>query len=278
MSMILAWLGATRNLAIPIVLSSLGGLLSEKVGVAALSLEGLMLAAAFTAVRLNGGYIGLIGGSAVAIAIACVQFYLIACLRIRDIIVCLFVNMFVLALTNFIERVSPSMSDVTTISPVPCIIITLSLCILIGLVFTLRKFSLPLGLVGESALQATILGYSVKQIRFQATIGMGLMAGVGGAMLPLMSLGLFTENMTQGRGYLALAAIVFGRWKFSTTLVAALVFSSLDALQLTLSAQGVRTETDLLEMIPYIVGIIALAVRGSKDQAPKELERGGSSD
>lgn len=275
MSMILAWLGATRNLAIPIVLSSLGGLLSEKVGVAALSLEGLMLAAAFTAVRLNGGYIGLIGGTIVAVAIACLQYYLIAWLRIRDIIVCLFVNMFVLGLTNFIERVSPSMSDVATLPTSACIIITTSLCIVTGLVFAMRKFSLPLYLVGESAVQATILGYQVRQIRFQATIGMGLMTGVGGAMLPLMSLGLFTENMTQGRGYLALAAIVFGRWKFSTTLIAALVFSSLDALQLTLSVQGVRTETDLLEMIPYVVGIIALAVRGSKEQAPKELERGG---
>jgi simple sugar transport system permease protein len=90
-----------------------------------------------------------------------------------------------------------------------------------------------------------------------------------------MGIGTFVENMTNGRGYLALAAIVFGRWDLGMVIAASLGFAALDALQLVAAAQGIKVDADVLAMLPYVAGLVALIVRTKRYTTPAELSKAG---
>jgi simple sugar transport system permease protein len=128
-------------------------------------------------------------------------------------------------------------------------------------------------MTGESALQAQIFGINTSRVRLISHLLAGCLAGMGGALLPLMGIGTFVENMTNGRGYLALAAIVFGRWDLGMVIAASLGFAALDALQLVAAAQGIKVDADVLAMLPYVAGLAALIVRTKRNTAPAELSK-----
>ena len=135
------------------------------------------------------------------------------------------------------------------------------------------RIRLRLDITGESALQAQIFGINTSRVKLLAHITAGALAGIGGALLPLMGIGTFVENMTNGRGYLALAAIVFGRWDLGAVFAASIAFAALDALQLVASTQGIKADADLLSMMPYLAGLIALIVRTKRTGGPAELSK-----
>jgi simple sugar transport system permease protein len=130
-------------------------------------------------------------------------------------------------------------------------------------------------MTGESTLQARIFGIDTARVQFLAHVVAGALAGLGGALLPLMGIGTFVENMTNGRGYLALAAIVFGRWQLATVIAAALGFAAIDALQLVAATQGIKVDADVLAMMPYLAGLIALILRTKRSAGPAELSKAG---
>jgi simple sugar transport system permease protein len=270
---LLPWMTATVNLGLPVMLAANGGLICEKAGTAALFLEGTMLTSAFVAVRTGGGLTGLFLGVLSGCVVTGLHYILVNRLNVKDVIAGVGLNMLALAATSFYERLSPSPESVTTLSNTAGTLI--GLISVFGLAMAMRnpRWRLFLELTGESERQARIFGINTSLVHLFAHLGAGIMAGLGGALLPLMGIGTFVENMTNGRGYLALAAIVFGRWQLVTVIAAALGFAALDALQLVAATQGIHADPDILALLPYTAGLIALLLRKSSNTGPAELSR-----
>jgi simple sugar transport system permease protein len=125
---------------------------------------------------------------------------------------------------------------------------------------------------GESPEAAAALGVDVARVRWLAVLFTGIMAGIGGAALSIGSLGFFSENMTAGRGFIALAAVIFGRWKPLGATVAVLLFSFADALQVRVQAVGVLDiPHQFLLMLPYLVTVLTLAIFLRRMRPPAAL-------
>jgi len=265
------WLAATTNLGLPVMLAATGGLICEKSGTAALFLEGTMLTAAFIAIRTGGGVTGLICGLAAGVTVTSCHYLLVNRAKVKDVIAGVGLNMLALAATSFCERIVPSAESVTTLSTTSGVLVAAACVALLIGCLTNPKLRLRLDITGESALQARIFGINTSRVKLASHIAAGALAGVGGALLPLMGIGTFVENMTNGRGYLALAAIVFGRWELRSVIAASIAFAALDALQLVASTQGIKADADLLSMMPYLAGLIALIVRTKRTAGPAGL-------
>ncbi len=270
---VIPWLSATTNLGLPVMLASIGGLVCEKSGIAALFLEGTMLTSSFIAIRAGGGLTGLGFGVMAGVLIASSHYFLVHQMRVKDVIAGVGLNRVALAATSLIERLSASPESVPTLTTTTGIIIAGSCLTVVITCFNVTKIRVQLEMTGESALQAQIFGMNVGRIRLLAHIAAGVLAGAGGSLLPLMGIGTFVENMTNGRGYLALAAIVFGRWDLKLVIAASMGFAALDALQLVASAQGIKADADLLALLPYLAGLTALILRTNRTTGPAELSK-----
>ena len=272
---LLPWLTATTNLGLPVMLAATGGLVCEKSGTAALFLEGTMLTAAFIAIRAGGGAQGLLCGLLAGVTVTVCHYILVHRANIKDVVAGVGLNMLALSATSFFERLSPSPESVPTISTTTGTLIAGSCIAALIACFAIPRIRLGLEMTGESTLQARIFGIDTARVQFLAHVVAGALAGLGGALLPLMGIGTFVENMTNGRGYLALAAIVFGRWQLATVIAAALGFAAIDALQLVAATQGRKVDADVLAMMPYLAGLIALILRTKRSAGPAELSKSG---
>lgn len=266
-------MAATVSLGLPVVLAATGGLVCDKSGTAALFLEGTMLTSAFVAVRMGGGFSGLLFGALAGCIVTCIHHVLVTHHRVKDVIAGVGINMLAVAATSFCERISPSAESVFTLSLLTGIVIGVGGIVTTTILLSSAKIRLFLEMTGESAMQARILGVRTYRVRLLAHLAAGFLAGIGGGLLPLMGIGTFVENMTNGRGYLAIAAIVFGRWQLATVVAAALGFAALDALQLVAATQGIKVDADILEMLPYAAGLIALMAHKSSNAGPAELSK-----
>jgi general nucleoside transport system permease protein len=139
--------------------------------------------------------------------------------------------------------------------------------------WVLRRTSAGLALTaaGERPEAAASLGVDVRLVRWLAVLACGAMAGIGGGLLALAGLGFFTQNMTAGRGFIALAAVVFGRWQPLGTATAVLLFAIADAFQIRAQALGAAIPHHFLLMLPYLVTLIALAVFQRRMRPPSSL-------
>ena len=272
---LIPWLTATTNLGLPVMLAAMGGLVCEKSGTAALFLEGTMLTASFIAVRAGGGVKGLACGLAAGVLITGTHYLLVHRAKVKDVISGVGLNMLALSATSFYERISPSAESVQTLSTQTGALIAATCIAALVTGYKSTKIRVQLEMTGESALQAQIFGINISRVRLISHLVAGGLAGLGGALLPLMGIGTFVGNMTNGRGYLALAAIVFGRWDLGMVIAASLGFAALDALQLVAAAQGIKVDADVLAMLPYVAGLAALIVRTKRNTAPAELSKAG---
>jgi ABC-type uncharacterized transport system permease subunit len=288
--MALAILLQVLRIAVPYLLAAAGGVLSERVGVIALGLEGMMLAGAFGAVlgaHASGSpWVALpaaIGAAWVATALLAV-----ATLRYRanHVVVGVALNLLVAAATRFFLRLafdsasnSPRVAGfgedggsallAGTANP----LLWLGVVALPALGWTLAqtRFGLRVRAVGEKPEAAASLGVPVGRIRLQGVLLAGALAGLGGAFLSLEQ-HQFTNGMTAGRGFIALAAVIFGRWEPRRVAVACLLFATAETLQIQL--QGAQwLPSQFVEMIPYLLTIIALAGVVGRSPAPAALGR-----
>ena len=296
---------STIRLATPLVWAAIGGLYSERAGVINVALEGLMLAGAFTAAAVTfyagSPWIGL--GAAMFAGGLVANLMAIACLRFKAdaVVTGMGINILFLGLPAVLsgalflssgatpqvpqEQLAPTLAQLLPAAmPQWRILTDVSVISLLALVAVLATwyvlyrtpFGLRLRAVGQNPEAADAAGVHVNRIRYAAVVISGVLAAVGGAYLSIDQSSLFTRNMTAGRGFIALAALIFGKWRPVQTLLACVLFGFADAV--TIQMQGVAKlpsgediPVQFVQMIPYLVTIVVLAGFIGQSRAPKAL-------
>jgi ABC-type uncharacterized transport system permease subunit len=284
-------------LAAPLLFAALGEVVSETAGVINIGLEAMMLAGAFCGVwgaRASGSVaVGFLAAAGGGLLIAGVHGATCLWFRANQVVTGVVLNVLVLGLTTFgiavvfgsnlsrsvptLGRVRiPLLADIPVIGPaffhqtlgVYCAFLLVPV---IAWVLGRTAAGLALKAVGERPSSAESLGVRVNAVRWSALLFCGIAAGIGGAQLTLAGLGAFTQNVTAGRGFIALAAVVFGRWKPVGTMAAVLLFAIADAFQIRAQALGIHVPYQLLAMLPYVVTVLALALLVRRMRAPAAL-------
>ena len=289
---------AAVRLAAPLLLAALGELVVERAGVVNIGIEGMMLTGAFagfaTAVATGSPEVGLLAAGAAGAGVG-ILFAVFAVVRRTDqIVVGMAVNLLALGVTGLGARALyagatpggptlppwavPVLSDIPFLGSVlfrqtPFLYGALGMALVVGVLLTRTRSGLRLRAAGEAARAADAEGVNVTGVRFAAVLFGATLAGVAGAALSLAQSDTFTEGMTSGRGFIALAVVIFGRWSASGVVVAALFFGGATALQFRLQAQGTGIPYPVFLMFPYVVTLAVLAFASGRVRAPGELGR-----
>jgi general nucleoside transport system permease protein len=274
-----ALLSATLIWATPLTYAAIGGLYSERSGVVNIGLEGMMLAGAFFGVlgadKLGSWELGLVCAVVAGAAFALLHAFLSIHLRADQIVSGTAINFLALGVTSYFFIQTYGLGGTAgSIPRIPDVnigflgqvfghlnlMIWLSFLLLIAAHVTL--FHTPLGLrlraAGEYPRAAETAGISVYAVRYGAVVLSGMLAALGGAYLSIGFLGSFNENMTQGRGFIALAAVVFGNWRPFGAFAAALLFGGSTALAFRLQEPW-GSASVLFQALPYVLTLIAVA-------------------
>ena len=288
---IAAFLIQTLRIAIPYLLAASGGVVSERVGLIGLTLEGYMLSGAFCAALgsyySGSPWIGLLCGMAGGALTALL--YAICSIRYRadQVVVGIAINLLVIGATRFFLRfafdsasnsprvpgfsATESGSGLGALALNPLFWMALLSMVLVGWILYRTAFGLRLRAVGEHPEAAASVGVPVKRVRYMAALLSGALAGIGGVYLALDQ-HQFTDGMTAGRGFIAIAATIFGRWDPWRVGLACLLFAAAETLQIQLQGRG-GIPSQFLEMIPYALTIIALAGVVGRAVPPAALGR-----
>jgi ABC-type uncharacterized transport system permease subunit len=289
------FLRTSLRLSVPITFAAVGGVLSERSGVYNIGLEGMMLAGAFGsavgAFFFGEPVAGVVVGAACGMLAALILAVLGVSLGVNQIVTGIAINLLVLGLTSFLSRVvfgaQANTLDLNGFKPlaipllvsIPIIgpvlfgqdILVYAMYALVPLMYVLM-FATPWGLniraVGENPRAADTAGIPVNFVRYACVLGSGLFAGLGGCFLVLSQVFLFSENMSAGKGFIALAAVILGRWNPVGALFACLLFGFFDALQLRLQFLNPDIPHEIFVAMPYIVSILALVGLVGRPQPP----------
>ena len=277
---------STIRLSTPLILAALGGMFSERSGVINIALEGMMLAGAFTAAAMTyavgNPYVGLLAGMGAGLVIAAI--HAVACIRYRadQVVTGTAINILMIGIPGFLSGAFFLSSGSTPQIPKEHLIPSTPIWIAFALVpitwYLLYKtpFGLRLRSVGENPEAADAAGVKVAKMRYAGVLLSGVLAGIGGAYLSIGQSSLFTRNMTSGRGFIALAALIFGKWRPVQTLLACLLFGFTEAV--TIQMQGVvklpsgdDIPIQFIQMVPYILTIVVLAGFIGSSRPPRAL-------
>ena len=288
-------LESAARLSVLLLFVALGELLAERAGTLNISVEGMMLGGAFTAAYVasesGSPLVGLVAGIAVGAVIALIQAELSHRIDINQFIVGLAINLLVLGVTSFLDssvelsyeqlgllRI-PLLADIPVIGKAlfeqrwPFFLIYLLIPLTWWLLMRTR-WGLELRACGENPDSANASGIPVKRRRRQVILVCGLYAGLGGAFLSVGLIGSFTQNMTAGRGYVAIAAVILGSWSVRGTVIGAFIFGGADALRLALPAIGVDITPQLLIAAPYLIALVTMLVFAQGRRQPHALGQG----
>jgi simple sugar transport system permease protein len=297
---VLAFLVQTLRIAMPYLFAAAGGVLSERVGIVALALEGWMLTGAFCATLgafySGSPWVGLLSGvaggafAAAIVGLASVRY------RADQVVVGIAVNLLAVGATRFFLRLAFDSSSnsprvggfdwfaatgtaddgsrvAALLASLANPLVPLGIVVLGALAWLLYRtpFGLRVRAVGEKPEAAVSLGVPVTRVRWLAVVGAGMLAALGGSYLALDQ-HQFTDGMTAGRGFIALAAVIFGNWEPRRVAVACLLFAAAETLQIQL--QGLQLiPSQFVEMIPYVLTIVALAGVVGRAAPPSALGR-----
>ncbi len=308
--LILQLLGATIRVATPLVLAAFAGMYCERAGVVDIGLEGKMLAGAFfaaaAAASTGSPWLGLLAAMAAGIALALIHGFACVTHNGNQVVSGMAINILVAGLAPTLAYAwfkqggqtpllpasarlpSIQMPGVEAINGVPVlgsfyreliddtnVLIWVTLLIVLATQWVLyrSRFGLRLRAVGENPAAVETAGISVTRLRYQALIVTGALTGMAGAYLSTGHGAGFVRDMTAGKGYLALAALIFGKWRPGPTLFACLLFAFTDAVQVRL--QGVPLPgigvipVQFIQMLPYLLTVLLLAGFVGKAIAPK---------
>ncbi len=285
---------STLRLATPLVLAALGGMFSERSGVINIALEGKMLAGAFTAAavtyaadaKLGMGnaspWLGLLAAIAAGLFIAAI--YAVTCIRFKadQVVSGAAINILMFGIPGFLSGAFFLSSGSTPqlprghLIPWTPIIIAFALVPISWYVLYRTPFGLRLRSVGEKPEAADAAGVSVKRMRYSGVLIAGVLAGIGGAYLSIGQSSLFTRNMTAGRGFIALAALIFGKWRPFQTMLACLLFGFTEAVSIQMQGavklpSGEDIPVQFIQMVPYVLTIVVLAGFIGSSRPPQAL-------
>lgn len=281
------YLLASFHLAVPLAYASLGGLYSERSGVLNIALEGMLLTGAFTGAVTSfysgNSSLGILFTVVIGSLVGFLHAFLCVNLRVNHLVSGLAINLLASGITSFLSRLVFSVNSTQRLPEIqPIVVPGLSNIPLIGkllfqqdilfylllLLITLTtyilfhtNFGLTLRAVGEYPQAADKAGISVNWVRYCAVIISGCLASLGGAYLSLVQVRFFAEGMSAGKGFIAIAALIFGRWHPQGTALACLLFGATEALQLRIQALGANIPYQFLLMLPYAIAIIALVMK-----------------
>ena len=277
----LATLEAAIRLAVPVALVALGALITERSGVLNLGLEGMMLAGALGGYGLaeasGNPWLGLVSGTAVGAGCGLVLAALMVGARTNQVVTGIAFTLLASGATTYIFQLGYSIGAtpprIERISLWWLVVLVVVLAGLMWWLFQRTVLGLAVASAGESPVAVDALGYRVNRLRWLATVAGGALAGLGGAALVCGPLGLFIENVTAGRGWVALAIVVIAGWRPAATVAGALLFSLCDAVQLRLQGTSTAIPYELFLALPYLVTLAALVVRARASRTPAALGR-----
>ena len=303
---LLAWAAAPRGFALvgmlsqavtfstPLIFGALAGILCERSGVVNIAIEGLLLNGAFTS-ALVGSVTTFWVGVLAAMITGALFAWLLAWLAIRykvdQVIIGFFLNFFILGLTSFLDNrilstdeayngvatlkpwKIPLLSKIPVIGPILFeqtyyVYLAFALVALLAWAFQSTRWGLRTRAIGEHPKAADTLGVNVNRMRYINVIAAGAIAGFGGSWWTA-NVGRFREEIVNGRGFIALAVVIIGRWNPVGALCGALTFGFFDALQAKLGLLKTGIPSEFIGMTPYVATIIVVAGIGGKSRAPK---------
>lgn len=306
---ILSILDATLRLSTPLLLACLAGLYSERAGLFDIGLEGKMLAAAFAAGAVaaitGSAWLGLLAGMAVSLITALLQGTAAITLKGNQLIAGVAINMLAAGMTTFLGQTwfgqggrtpplgaggrfepvalpfAPELAGIPILGPIYADLIS-GHYVLVYIAFLMvavtayvlyrTRFGLRLRAVGENPKAVDTAGISVVRLRYQAVIITGLLCGIAGAYFSIAQGSGFGSNMTAGKGYIALAALIFAKWKPVPAMFTCLLFGFLDALQIRLQSAeifGIEVPVQAIQALPYVLTVVLLAGFIGKAVGPK---------
>jgi simple sugar transport system permease protein len=289
------------RLTAPLAFAACGEYLAERAGTMNISVEAMMLGGAFTSIATasatGSASIGLLAGGAVGFVIAVVHANLSHRAEINTFVVGLVLNSLVLGLTSYLiatstfDRHQVSQVSIPLLRDIPMVGRVLFverwpvylLVVIVPLTWWLverSRWGLELRAAGENPRAADVTGIHVNVRRRQALMWCGVLGGLGGAYLAVGEVGSFNQSMTAGRGYIVIAAVIFGAWRLGRTMLGCVLFGLADAMRLALPALGVTLNDQFLITVPYLLALIAMLVFATQYREPKALgqpfERGSS--
>ncbi|MCC6311679.1 MAG: ABC transporter permease [Trueperaceae bacterium] len=295
MEFLIVLAAAALRVATPILLAALGEMLAERAGVLNLGIEGTMLLAAFVgfvAAHQSGSlWVGLAAAVATGALMGALMALLSVTLGLNQHVSGLGITLLGGGLALYFFRLlyggastPPSLGQSfgqlsvlpgTTLAPLlsqyGLTYFALLLVPVLALVLRRTAFGLRLHASGENPEAVDIAGVNVYRVRYQALVLGGALMGLAGAFLTLAQLGAFTHGVVNGRGWVAIAIVIFGNWRPVRILLGALLFGFVQALQLRLQAEGVALPYEILLALPYLVTILVLALAGRNASYPAAL-------
>ena len=286
-SPLLQILGSTLRVSTPLLFAALGGLICERSGVINIALEGIMLVGAFAAAAValatHSPWLGAVAGAGTGAGFAAIYAFFVIPLRADQIVAGTAMNMLAMGATPFLSKILYGSTSSTPSLPMESRFRAAPLYLVWGAVFLTLGWlkytasGIWVRFAGENPAALDSAGISVNRTRAFSVVTSGVLAGLGGACLSIFLSSSFSRGMTAGRGFMALAALIFGRWSPGTTAIACLLFGLAEALQIRL--QGVvlwGTESvpvQFIQILPYAVTILVLAGVGGRSRSPRALGR-----
>ena len=296
-SFLTALLASGMRMAVPLMYAGLGEMVSEKSGVLNIGMEGVMICGAFfsfAGAYFTGSlFLGLLIGMLAGMLVGLLHAFLCVYGKSNQTVSGLAINMVGLGITSYLYKlmcnnyshmqieILPQL-NIPLLEKIPVIgpaffqqdILTYVVYILMIAAFVFYRFTrtgLSMAAIGEKPMAADAAGIHVERNQFIACAVNGLLAGAGGAYMIIAQLGLFTDNMTAGRGYIALATVILGRYCPGGVFLAALLFGVANGAQIRLQALGVELPMQLLAMLPYVITLIALLATSRRSREPESL-------
>lgn len=280
-------IASTLRLSTPLILAAIGGLYAERSGVINIALEGMMLAGAFTAatvtVMTGSPWIGILAAIVAGLLVALLHGAATITWQADQVVTGTAINLLFLGVPALLSGVlfastgaTPQLArnqvlpDIHLFDPTemplpasifnqkPLVYLAFAMIAITAYLLKRTRFGLRLRAVGENPEAADTAGISVAKVRYVAVLISGVLAALGGAYLSIGQNSLFTRNMTAGRGFIALAALIFGKWNPVGALLACLLFGLAEAISIRMQGT-VNLPNQFIQMIPYLLTIVVLA-------------------
>lgn len=293
-----ALVAAGIRLTIPIAFAAIGEVLSQRAGVINVGIEGIMLVGAFVAVWLTvlsgNPWIGLVGAILAGMAMAAIHAYFTVVLKVEQIVAGIALLFLGIGLSGYGFRLTIGSSgstvpvsgfepmnflglaEVPIIGPIlfahhALVYMLVGLALLMNWMLRATRMGIVIKTAGDYPVAGASAGIDIDRVRFLCVVASGGFAAIGGAFLSTAHLWGFVEGMTAGRGFLAIACVVFGRWNPVLAVVVALIFGIADAAQIRLQSYLPAIPYQFFVIVPYVVAIVSLAVGSRSARMPPML-------